>query len=74
MLLLPWATLQHHGDRTHQVCDSAHSDSSCKQLPHMNKRLFSRAATSPARLCSRKETATGHLKEAAVLTGQYAQN
>lgn len=54
---LPWATLQHHSDRPHQVGYASNSDSSSEQLPHVNKCLFPRAATSPSRLRGRQETA-----------------
>ncbi len=56
-LMLPWATLQYHSDRPHQVGDPTNSDSSGEQLPHMNKCLLPCAATSPTCLRSRQETA-----------------
>lgn len=56
-LILPWATLQYHSDRPHQVSDPTNSDSSSEQLPHMNKCLLPCAATSPTCLRSRQETA-----------------
>lgn len=73
-LLSPWATLQYHSDRPHQVGDAANSDSSSEQLPHMNKCLLPRAATSPACLRGRQETAARHLHKLAVQSSMSDQN
>lgn len=42
--------------------DASNSDSSSEQFPHVNERLFPRAAAAPSGLSSRQETAAGNLQ------------
>lgn len=43
--------------------DAPHSDRGSEQFPHMNERLFPRAAASPSGLSGGQETAAGNLQD-----------
>lgn len=60
---LPGPSLQHHGNRAHQMSDPAHPDCGGEQLPHVNQGLLPRAAPPPPCLSRRQETAARHLEE-----------
>lgn len=60
---IPGPSLQHHGDRTHQVCYSPNSNSSGEELPHMDQCLLPRTASSPACLSCCQKTSTRNLYE-----------
>lgn len=60
--LLPRAPLQYRRYGSHQMGDASNSDSSGEQFPHVDERLFARAAASPSRLSRGQETAAGNLR------------